>query len=476
LLAIGFIAGFGLWIHPMTMFYIIAIAAVFFLTSEEWNHLHRKWFESPLTIHIRAIPFIMFAMLLLAVIVAAFTSGCTTNHTFYILRPLSLAYMAVVITTVTGALVWMSNRRNLWLTGVPLLAAGFAVGYLPVWRAWLMFGVEPSFGTIPSCPSGVPQRATLLFEQLIPTLWGLPSYFTLEVISPIHLAGFLFIAGIIVVACIWFMVCHRRIIQSLLWLSPLPQEDAAIAVLLILFITPIGFVLLSGNVTDWTHVRYMLIAWQAGAVIVANWLAHLTANRKHELLALAMAGMWALVIGLGNAFITVDYFDRYRTRYTPVTILALEQYLAEHQIIAGFGDYWNAYAITYLTSERLTIAPINSHDRYPAYTRAGLSQSRHAYVFRQDMLPASLTLASGQSTRALSDWMTTHLPALFPEVGARLNNQVLIERRQIGDWDVWIVDEPDITTQQMTRQISSFDARSITAYAVQRRPAMPSRR
>jgi hypothetical protein len=187
-------------------------------------------------------------------------------------------------------------------------------------------------------------------------------------------------------------------------------------------------------------------------------------------------GLWALVIGFGNAFITEDYFERYRTRYAPVSILALEHYLAEHQINAGFGDYWSAYAITYLTSERLTLASINSVDRYPAYTSAGLSQSQQAYVFRRDMLPESLTVASGQSTSALSEWMTTHLPALFPEVATRLNNQVLIERRQIEDWDVWVVGESQDAMYPMTSQSACIEALNITPCATPPQPAAPSRR
>src|SRR5262249_19628658 len=80
--------------------------------------------------------------------------------------------------------------------------------------------------------------------------------------------------------------------------------------------------------------------------------------------------------------------------------------LDAYELTAGYGDYWSAYPITYLTGERITVAPSlptlwgGPFDRYPEYPEAVRQAPRPFFLIERRCvsLPAleAQLAASGQ--------------------------------------------------------------------------------
>jgi hypothetical protein len=60
---------------------------------------------------------------------------------------------------------------------------------------------------------------------------------------------------------------------------------------------------------------------------------------------------------------------------------AAVRYLDQQNVAGGYADYWVAYVITFLSQEKITLAPYMSQDRYPQYTKKVELMKRKAYLF-----------------------------------------------------------------------------------------------
>jgi hypothetical protein len=84
---------------------------------------------------------------------------------------------------------------------------------------------------------------------------------------------------------------------------------------------------------------------------------------------------WGIMAAfLGNALAAnILVWQNHRA---PSRFERLAQHLAKENIKGGYADYWTAYILTFLTQEKILLAPTNGKERYPAYLRFAQSLSQ----------------------------------------------------------------------------------------------------
>ena len=82
---------------------------------------------------------------------------------------------------------------------------------------------------------------------------------------------------------------------------------------------------------------------------------------------------WSRVAGAVSLAMILTLFGLeqgawYRQLGPDVQSAAIIDCLDRNGVRAAFADYWLSYKLTFLTSERIVVAPENGVDRYPPYT------------------------------------------------------------------------------------------------------------
>jgi len=415
---VGFLVGLGVWISPLTLVYFAAWVTTSLLQSEEWKRLYFLLKASCRQARLFGVtPIFPMAVVGVAglVIVAFFAKGCQPRELFANARLIALAILVslAVIAIIIGLSV--SERRIELTTQWSVFIAGAIVGNTPQWKAWLFWKVPLSTAIVPSCPTEVPARIGLVVGQMLPNLWGFASPWELARFSHLDMIlwGFALLLGL--TATCNFLWSQRRAFWSLLSLSPLSGSSSSLVQIQIflLFTISVALVLLGGNVVDAWNIRYLLVAWQSFAVMLALWLDW-TWNRSKFLMILVL-GLWGWQVAFSNwPYMTQSWYTKVRP-YSPESVSCLEKYLDQQGVPRGYADYWVAYGLDFLTDERLIFTPFNGIDRYPAYTGA-VSQARfQAFIF----------------------WHTSVPP---PPVREKLERAVVTLQQQVCNWDVWVVD------------------------------------
>jgi hypothetical protein len=93
---------------------------------------------------------------------------------------------------------------------------------------------------------------------------------------------------------------------------------------------------------------------------------------------------WSRVAGVAllvTLLVTFGLEQRawYKQLAPDVQSAAIIRCLDRTGVTAAYADYWLSYKLTFLTGERIIVAPVSGVDRYPAYTaqvRAQPSASR----------------------------------------------------------------------------------------------------
>lgn len=115
-------------------------------------------------------------------------------------------------------------------------------------------------------------------------------------------------------------------------------------------------------VTDTTH-RYFLLALFIPVGLTAAWLALEPNWGFRAAIVLAIAG-WSALSAVDN----VRQLARYASGYEPNKIRELADALESRGLHVAEGGYWRAYKLTFLTEERLKIAPVD-YQRIDEYRR-----------------------------------------------------------------------------------------------------------
>jgi hypothetical protein len=143
-------------------------------------------------------------------------------------------------------------------------------------------------------------------------------------------------------------------------------------------VAPILFVA-SGSYIDAQSYRYLMPVHAALPVVYAVGIeAALRTNR--------MAGV-ALLAALVSLF-AWQQAEWYRRLEPDREALAIVNCLNKSGIRAARADYWLSYKLTFLTGERVIVAPTNGTDRYPPYTATVRAEPSAATIER--LPPASV--------------------------------------------------------------------------------------
>jgi hypothetical protein len=242
----------------------------------------------------------------------------------------------------------------------------------------------------------------------------------------------MFLAGAAIFHFVWR---QQRTLNSLLTLYPLPRFEPAFVPAL-LFLIPIVMAVLGSNTVDALSIRYLLLAWQASAMILGFFLAAL--SKRAPLVTLALVATCVYQLGLVNLRSAHQFWETRYGRFSTAGTAPREGIMRDLQITAGYGDYWTVYALDFLLEERMILTPYNGIDRYPPYTAHVAGQPRIALILPAALLPE--TLSTIPEMQEVLSGFTGAGPA-FPQFHSEIAVRRLQQRLRVGRWDVWLLEK-----------------------------------
>ena len=255
-------------------------------------------------------------------------------------------------------LVWLVVRRPAALRYAPLTAAAVAVTASP----WVVANVRSSWASLRINPtSGHPHtygfRLEGFFSDTLPTTLGLRTPFTLQWL-PTRALGLAALVGLL--AAIAIVLTRRRRSLELL---------AAV-------IVPFPFLYaLSGYTSYRIEPRYLGMLAPLLALVMT---ATLTKLRAASLVLIAACALsLTALIALRDAGAMAPGARDVRP---PTTVAPLIHLLDQRGITRARADYWIAFRVTFLTNERIIVAPTTGN-RYPAYRELVERSDRVATIY-----------------------------------------------------------------------------------------------
>ncbi len=242
-------------------------------------------------------------------------------------------------------------------------ALAFAAGYGPRLAAQASGGGSPPIGR--ADVNAVASAVGPLFDQIVPIVAGFKTPST----------AWLGISG-------WFAWPLALAIGAAL--IALRERPFTPFFHLLLFAAPVMF-LLSGAFVDAQSYRYLMPAAGALAVVLA-----LGVWRLFRWSRLAGAVALAAILGLFGAGQLAWYRQLAPDVRSPELIACLDR----AGVRAAVADYWLSYKLTFISGERIIVAPENGVDRYPPYT-AHVRAQRSA-----PRVPEDAALSCDRSTSA----------------------------------------------------------------------------
>ena len=180
---------------------------------------------------------------------------------------------------------------------------------------------------------------------------------------------------------------------------------------LLVLLVPLVAVLfvMSPNPQDAGSNRYLLPA--LGALPLAGG-ALVRWGRRHFIIPM-VAGLIAIGLpAVKTAMWLID--DGY---LTPALGIAVKreplrdviQFMDSHELVGGYGRYWDAYKATFIAQEKLLFVPYMGWDRYPAYSARLRETDRVAWIFPGERV--NLRTAARVEADRLEGWLLNQLAA-----------------------------------------------------------------
>ncbi|HEX7183751.1 MAG TPA: hypothetical protein VF756_18100 [Thermoanaerobaculia bacterium] len=332
--ALGFLVGFGLYIYELYLVYVAVLAGAALVSSFAWRALVARSAET------------------------------------------------------RRAALGLAGRQ---IVSAALFALGFLIGWAPKLAAVLGEAggdKEPVYAL--AGPAKIAANARLLVDACLPAFFGVNPSGSPELVEYVGSSGpiprILGVAVLFVYAAAWLWALARRGREILRAMAGSPEGLSTESLLVLLVPATFLLMILSRNPQDALSNRYLLPTLSALPVLAGGALIRL---RKRSLPLSLAAGL--LLVAHPTAQIAAWYRDhgllsdglRPVRRGEP-----LEQVLAflrQQGIRGGYAWYWTAYKATFLSGERIVVAPLASWDRYPAYTRQVDGLDRVAYIFHVDL-------------------------------------------------------------------------------------------
>ena len=339
-------AGFGLWVHQYILYYWVALG----LAILHWIPQRRKILryvvaarEIPAWLRLLTAFLAIVAALYVALGAVAFLTGgfdaAASGLRVGVHHPQKLWNIAAgLLIIVLLARVFALSRQSDSIRSLVYAAAlAFAAGYAPALAAYATVGGSPPIARTDL--AGAWAAISPLVRQIIPIVLGFrgPS------------AGWLGVPFWLGLPLVF------AIVASVVALKERPFTPLFH---LLLFTAPVIF-LLSGAFIDVQSYRYLMPVSGALAVVFALGVWRIFRwSRVAGAIALAMA---LTLFGL-------EQRAWYRQLAPDTRSAALIDCLDRSGVRAAFADYWISYKLTFLTAERIVVAPHNGMDRYPSYT------------------------------------------------------------------------------------------------------------
>jgi hypothetical protein len=438
--AIGLLAGLGIWSQPLAAIYLAVLALVCLLSTPEWRAVYERlarFCERVIQIPARELlPAVALGIGALAVLVL-FTGACEPAISYQRPRQVATLLLLGAGAATLAALAWTSPRRRGLFGAALLLAFGFVLGNAPQWGAWLFGGTPPRPAIYPACPTDAFVRLRLALREVYPLVWGLPFWTELREMTLAALLPWLVAAALALTSLTTFVWANRASFWSLLGLAPLPAKRRAEVALGLLFAGPVAMILLGGNTFDWTAVRYLLIAWQAAAIIMALFLARI--SLRWPAFAAVLLIFWIIQVGAGNLGAAARSWESLGQPYAEQPLATLRGFMEQHGARGGYADYWTVYTLRLASEEQLLLAPYNGVDRIPDDTRRVEAMPVQAYLLRPGLVvPGRNNAADLAGALFDRDKMGGTGPA-FARFRELLRDASVLDRQTLAGWDVWIV-------------------------------------
>jgi hypothetical protein len=339
-------AGFGLWVQQFILYYWIALALAVLHSLPQRNGILRRlaaardlpgWLHA-LTAVLAAVAAIYGALGTVAFLTGGFDAALfgVRIGVHHAQKLWSIAAGLLVVAGLTRIYA-IASRSGAAGSLVHAAAIAFAAGYAPALAAYATAG-----GSAPIARAdlqGVSASVAPIVREIVPIVIGLRSPSTVWLNVPLWLG----------------LALGAAIIASF---AALRQRPFTPLFHFLLFATPVIFVL-SGAFIDAQSYRDLMPTAGALAVVLAVgvwWIFQRSRVAGATLLA-------AILVLFG-----LEQRAWYRQLTPDVRSAAVINCLDRAGVRAAFADYWLSYKLTFLTGERIIVAPDNGVDRYPPYT------------------------------------------------------------------------------------------------------------
>jgi hypothetical protein len=340
-------AGFGLWVQQYILYYWIAIGLAVLYALPQRRKIVRRLVEGremPAWLRIATAWLAAAAVVYVGVGAAAFLTGgfdlAAAGVRIGVHQPqklwrlaAGLAMLTVLVRTCVLAARHSSEARPLATWGV----IAFAVGYAPAIAGRLAGGGS---GPVPRADlAGVAAAIPPVVRQVAPIVLGFRSPSTGWLGVPLWLG----LALVLAFGASFAALKDRPF-------TPLFH--------FLVLTTPVLF-LVSGAYVDAQSYRYLMPMAGALAVVLALGVWRLFQGSR-VLGAVVLAAIALLFLLEQRAW--------YRELRPDAQSAALVGCLDRSGVRVASADYWLSYKLTFLTAERIVVAPLNGVDRYPRYS------------------------------------------------------------------------------------------------------------
>jgi hypothetical protein len=340
LMLAGMAIGFGLWIQQYILFYIVALAITSALETPGWR-------ENLASLLRQQLPRWLRGVLIVATAVAA----------LYVLLGLTAFFAGGFDVRVAGMHITVTHPQKMWwiagaLSGsIVVFAAVSVLRSQLIWPAiGLLVGYAPALaGRLSNHGMGAPiarmdfahLRAALpdITGVMLPMLFGFRDPSTRATISS---AFALAIVALVAASC---------------W--RLRRGDLTPFFHVLLVVVPAMF-LVSGSYIDPQSYRYLMPMYAALPVVCAMGI-----DAVQRATRAGGAMLLAFVLVIFGAQQIAWYRRLEPDRESAAAIACLDRAGTR----AARASYWLSYKITFLTGERIIVAPTDGVDRYPPYSR-----------------------------------------------------------------------------------------------------------
>jgi hypothetical protein len=340
-------AGFGLWVQQYILYYWVALALAIFHWLPQRRALVNSLIAAPdaptwMRVATAIVAYVAAVYVVLGI--TAFVTGGFDASLFgaevgvhHAQKLWNIAAGLLLIAGGSRVLAIATRQGGAFRSLVYSAAAAFIVGYAPALAALAIGGGGPPIGRADL--SGVAAMLFSMRSEIVPMVFGFRSPDTQWLGVP----GLLALPVAVALATSFLAVRERPF-------TPLFHY--------LLVTAPLLFVV-SGAYVDAQSYRYLMPIAGAMAVVLA--LGVLWIFQRSRTGGVLMLAALLMLFGLQQR-------AWYGQLVPDVQSRAMLACLERAGVGAATADYWASYKLTFLSAERIIVAPHNGVDRYPPYT------------------------------------------------------------------------------------------------------------